>query len=91
VGPPPTGRISRSTAPIACACSSRSALWPKSPKWQTRIPSSEKTKIVFGPRTVPACSSCSEATASTSPSGDSRRPAVERRIGGSPAMASTPL
>ncbi len=49
VGPPPTGTNSRSTSPIAAACSSRRPLWPKSPMWQTRTPSSENTKIVFGP------------------------------------------
>ena len=32
VGPPPTGRNTRSTSPIAAACSSRSAACPKSPK-----------------------------------------------------------
>ncbi len=54
-------------------------------------PSSSNTKIVFGPRSVPACSSCSEAIAMTSPIGDSSLPAVERRIAGSPPIASTPL
>jgi hypothetical protein len=44
-----------------------------------------------GPRLVPAWSSCSEAMATTSPIGDSRRPAVERRTTGSPSIRSTPL
>jgi len=35
--------------------------------------------------------SCSEATPTTSPIGESWRPAVERRIAGSPSIASTPL
>ena len=47
--------------------------WPKSPKWAIRRPSRMKTKIVFGPRCVPAAASCSEATATTSPTGDSKR------------------
>ena len=76
---------------IASRCSARSAAWPKSPKWATRMPSNENTKIVLGPRWVPATSSCSEATPITSPIGDSCVPAVERRIAGSPPMASTPL
>jgi hypothetical protein len=54
-------------------------------------PSSEKTKIVFGPRRVPAKSSCSDATATISPSGDSKVPAVERRTRGDPETDSTPL
>ena len=49
------------------------------------------TKIVFGPRCVPALWSCSDATATTSPIGDCRRPAVQRRIAGSPPITSTPL
>ena len=47
----------------AAACSGRSSRWPKSPKWTTRTPSRSKAKIVFGPRSVPAEASCSEATA----------------------------
>jgi hypothetical protein len=54
-------------------------------------PSRPKQKIVFGPRFVPATSSCSEATAITSPTGESNVPAVERRIGGEPPTASTAL
>ena len=50
-----------------------------------------KTKIVFGPRCVPATSSCSDATATTSPTGDSKVPAVERITAGEPPIASTPL
>src|SRR5271166_229819 len=80
-----------STVPIASACSSRRELWPKSPKWASRSPSSSKTKIVLGPRSVPACSSCSEATASTSPIGELSRPAVERSTTGSPSSTSTAL
>src|SRR5919109_1059052 len=91
VGPPPTGMNSRSTAPIASACSARSERWPKSPMWTVRRPSSSKQKIVLGPRLVPATGSCSEATATTSPMGDPRRPAVARRTAGSPSIASTPL
>src|SRR5512133_674609 len=56
-----------------------------------RSPSSEKQKTVFGPRAVPATSSCSEAIATTSPSGESNRPAVERRTTGEPPTTSTPL
>ena len=43
------------------------------------------------PALVPADSSCSEAIPITSPTGDSCRPAVARSVGGSPAIASTPL
>ena len=50
-----------------------------------------KRKIVFGPRSVPATSSCSEAIATTSPIGDSSRPAVERIVAGSPPIASAAL
>ena len=55
--------------PIASCCSGRSAAWPKSPMWQMRMPSSANTKIVLGPRRVPAWSSCSDAIAITSPTG----------------------
>ena len=55
------------------------------------MPSNSKQKIVFGPRWVPAAGSCSEAIATTSPTGDSKRPAVERITAGSPAITSTPL
>jgi hypothetical protein len=50
-----------------------------------------KAKIVLGPRAVPAASSCSEAIATTSPTGVSNRPAVERTRCGSPEIASTAL
>jgi hypothetical protein len=46
------------------------------------------TKIVLSPRCVPAAWSCSDAIAMTSPIGESRRPAVERRIEGSPPSVS---
>jgi hypothetical protein len=46
---------------------------------------------LFGPRRVPAASSCSDATASTSPIGDSSVPAVERSTAGDPPIFSTPL
>jgi hypothetical protein len=46
---------------------------------------------VFGPRAVPAAPSCSEAIATTSPSGDSKRPAVERSTTGEPPMTSAAL
>jgi hypothetical protein len=91
LGPSPTGSKRTSTSPIAACCSGRSAAWPKSPKSQRRSPSSEKQKIVFGPRCVPAASSCSEAIATTSPSGDSSVPAVERSTAGEPPTASMPL
>src|SRR6185437_1513743 len=50
-----------------------------------------KTTIVLGPRSVPAAASCSEAIATTLPSGDSWVPASERSKTGSPAIASTAL
>lgn len=56
-----------------------------------RRPSSEKQKIVFGPRAVPATSSCSEAIATTSPTGESSVPAVERIVGVASAATSAAL
>ena len=41
--------------------------------------------MLFGPRWVPATSSCSEATATISPTGDSSLPAVERTSAGDAA------
>ena len=41
-----------------------------------------ETNSLLAPRSVPATSSCSAATPSTSPIGDSRRPAVERTVTG---------
>jgi hypothetical protein len=48
-------------------------------------------EIVFGPRSVPAAWSCSEAMPVTGPSGDSWVPAVERIVCGSSSIASTAL
>ncbi len=91
VEPPPTGMKSRSMPSRWARCSGRRAAWPKSPKWATRMPSRSKTTIVFGPRSVPATSSCSEAIATTLPTGDSCVPACERTRVGSPVITSTPL
>ena len=91
VGPSPTGTSSRSTCPSAASCASRSAAWPRSPRCATRIPPKEKTKSVFGPRCVPATSSCSDAMPTTSPTGDSWVPASARSTTGSPPIAPTPL
>ena len=91
VGPPPTGRKRRSGRPITAACSGRSSLCPKSPKWQTRTPWRSKATIRFGPRRVPAASSCSEAIPRTGPTGVVKVPAVERTRCGSPPADSTPL
>jgi hypothetical protein len=91
VKPPPAGISSRSMPSRWARCSGRSAGWPKSPKWATRIPSSSKTTIVFGPRSVPATPSCSEAIATTLPTGVSCVPASERTRVGSPSIFSTPL
>src|SRR4051812_42765529 len=55
----------RSTWPIAARCSGRRLVWRKSPKCAIRTPSRLNTKIVLGPRAVPAASSCSDAIAMT--------------------------
>src|SRR4051812_6036026 len=91
VGPPPSGTKRRSTFPSAANCTSRSAAWPRSPRWATRIPPNQNTHSVFGPRCVPATSSCSDAIPTTSPIGDSCVPAVDRSTTGSPPIAPTPL
>ena len=59
--------------------------------WHVRRPPNWKTTIVFAPFAVPATSSCSDATATTSPTGDSCVPAVDRISAGSPPIAPTPL
>ena len=48
--------------------------------------SSEKTKIVFGPRIVPASASCSDAIARIFPIAESIVPAVERMTCGDPSI-----
>jgi hypothetical protein len=85
----PVGRRSSDRRPPArtagLRCRERSAVrhaarCPRSPRCATRRPARVETNSVLAPRSVPATSSCSEATPSTSPIGDSRRPAVERSV-----------
>ena len=73
-GPPPTGTNSRSTSPIAAACSSRSAaLAEVADVTHAQAVELEHEDRVRARAAVPAASSCSEAIAVTSPSGDCRR------------------
>ena len=91
VGPPPTGTIRRSTFPSAASCASRRAFCPRSPRCATRISPNRNANSVFGPRSVPAASSCSEAIAEHLADRRLVRARGRAQHRGSPPIAPTPL
>ena len=90
VGALPTGTKSTSGRPILSACSGRSEVCPRSPRWQKRRPpnSDNITELLAN---VPTAASWSEPIAVTPPNGESNVPAVDSTTTGLPPALSGPL